>query len=126
MEGNHYLKTIDHCMMLGLLKPNVKSRFVYYTSDTPNARDSSATLSKDLSIFELVPPLYAISRVITAKCLQCPELCHLRLPHESLIREFRKVRRESVDSASVTLRRQASLDQAPSSPEDSNAKKRKL
>jgi CRP-like cAMP-binding protein len=62
MEGNHYLKTIDHCVMLGLLRPTVKSRFLYYTSDTPLL--VGTTLSQDMTLAEIVSPLYGITRLI--------------------------------------------------------------
>jgi hypothetical protein len=62
MEGSYYLRELHHARMNGLLDPDVKSRFAYYTSDTPLEKDSS--LSTKLSPQEGVPAVYAITRAI--------------------------------------------------------------
>ncbi len=62
MEGSHYLRELHHARINGMLDPDIKLRFVYYTSDTPLEKDSS--LATKLSPQEGVPAVYSITRAI--------------------------------------------------------------
>lgn len=62
MEGSFYLRELHHARTNGLLDPDMKLRFVYYTSDTPLEKGSS--LATKLSPQEGVPAVYAITRGI--------------------------------------------------------------
>jgi hypothetical protein len=56
---------IEHNVMLGLLRPNVRSRFLYYVSDLPLSVGTS--LATKMTAWEGVPPLYAITRTLMQK-----------------------------------------------------------
>lgn len=62
MEGSFYVRQIEQSIMRGLLNNDVSTRFLYYTSDIP--LDLKSTLSKSLSPWEAIPPLYSIIRLI--------------------------------------------------------------
>ena len=51
--------------MLGLLRPNVRSRFLYYVSDLPLSVGTS--LATKMTTWEGIPPLYAITRALLQK-----------------------------------------------------------
>jgi len=70
MEGSFYRKAIDQAKMLGILGRHVKVRMLYYVSDTPLKPESS--LSQKMGLYEGVPPLYAITRMILAFVLETP------------------------------------------------------
>ncbi|MFT5680912.1 MAG: hypothetical protein ACI8RZ_001818, partial [Myxococcota bacterium] len=60
MEGSFFARTLVAAMNAGIVRPDVATRFAYYTSDVP--LDPDSTLSEALSPSEGVPPLYAITR----------------------------------------------------------------
>jgi hypothetical protein len=62
MEGTHYYREILESRQLGVIRPEVQFRFLYYVSDLP--LETSATLAAPLRASEGVPPLYSITRHI--------------------------------------------------------------
>jgi len=62
MEGSYFVRQIEQSIMRGLLNNDVSTRFLYYVSDIP--LDLKSTLSKSLSPWEAIPPLYSIIRLI--------------------------------------------------------------
>jgi len=62
MEGSYFVRQIEQSIMRGLLNSEVNTRFLYYVSDIP--LDVKSTLSKSLSPWEAIPPLYSIIRLI--------------------------------------------------------------
>lgn len=68
MEGSYYLKCIEQNIMMGLLNPDLKSRFLYYVSDLPLG--TGTTLAAKMTLSEGMPPLYAITRVILRKVFE--------------------------------------------------------
>ena len=62
MEGTHYYREILESRQLGVIRPDVVFRFLYYVSDLP--LQTSSTLAAPLRAHEGVPPLYAITRHI--------------------------------------------------------------
>jgi hypothetical protein len=62
MEGTHYYREILESRQLGVIRPEVQFRFLYYVSDLP--LETSATLTAPLRASEGVPPLYSITRHI--------------------------------------------------------------
>jgi hypothetical protein len=59
---HHYLQALHQAQQLGVLKSNVRSRFVYYVSDLPLKAASGASLASKMTLAEGVPSLYAITR----------------------------------------------------------------
>lgn len=72
MEASFYLKAINQGKMLGLMDPGIKTRLLYYVSDTP--LDPTASLAKKMRTFEGIPPLYAITRVLLKRVLKITDL----------------------------------------------------
>jgi len=68
MEGSFYCQQILESRELGLLRPDVQMRFLYYVSDLPLQRH--ATLSSGLSPMEGIPPLYATTREVLSAILE--------------------------------------------------------
>lgn len=62
MEGTHYYREILESRQLGVIRPDVAFRFLYYVSDLP--LDTGSSLAAPLRAAEGVPPLYAITRSI--------------------------------------------------------------
>ena len=62
MEGTHYLREVVKGQNLGVVRPNLPLRILYYVSDVPLAAGS--TLSGRLAVQEGIPPLYAVTREI--------------------------------------------------------------
>ncbi|KAL6613049.1 hypothetical protein U3516DRAFT_592157 [Neocallimastix sp. 'constans'] len=62
MEGSYFVRQIEQSIMRGILDSEVNTRFLYYVSDIP--LDLKSTLSKSLSPWEAIPPLYSIIRLI--------------------------------------------------------------
>lgn len=62
MEGTHYYREILESRQLGVIRPEVQFRFLYYVSDLP--LETRATLAAPLGASEGVPPLYSITRHI--------------------------------------------------------------
>ena len=60
MEGSFYARKTHRSQHIGVLAPNIATRFIYYMSDLPLQEGSQ--LSVDMSPWELTPPVYAISR----------------------------------------------------------------
>eukprot|EP00755_Sulcionema_specki_P008831 Sspe_Gene.6073::Locus_2035_Transcript_2_2_Confidence_0.667_Length_3909::g.6073::m.6073 len=71
MEGSHYLKAVAQGQSLHILSPDVRTRVLYYVSDTPLNPESS--LARSMSVMEGVPPLYAITRCLLEKVLDVTE-----------------------------------------------------
>lgn len=83
MEGSYFARVIEDFYRQGIAHPDLKTRFAYYTSDLPLAKDDAImaarqgrrdqgctkTLSASLTPMEGVPPLYAIARSIIEKVL---------------------------------------------------------
>jgi hypothetical protein len=67
MEGSYFARQLRESWKAGLLRPELKTRFAYYTSDLPlppkNASEA-ASLSLPMRPTEGVPPLYAITRYV--------------------------------------------------------------
>lgn len=68
MEGCYYWRRIDEAIRLGLLRPDVPTRFLYYVSDLP--LDPASNLSGRLRPSEGIPPLYAVTREILAGVIE--------------------------------------------------------
>eukprot|EP00796_Vickermania_ingenoplastis_P001300 gene1300-750_t len=73
MEGSYFARVIEDFHQQGITRPDMISRFAYYTSDLPLAASDaeeagddgeSETLSAPMTPLEGVPPLYAIARGI--------------------------------------------------------------
>jgi hypothetical protein len=62
MEGSFFARQLISATETGVVSPDVKARFVYYTSDVPLNADEN--LSEALAPWEGVPPLYAVTRAI--------------------------------------------------------------
>jgi hypothetical protein len=62
MEGIWYLRAVLEAEELGVLRRDVRRRFLYYVSDLP--LEAGSNLSERLSPAEGIPPLYAITREI--------------------------------------------------------------
>ena len=60
-------KCIEQNLMLGLLRPDLKSRFLYYVSDLPLSVGTS--LARKMAAWEGIPPLYAITRALIDKVI---------------------------------------------------------
>ena len=68
MEGVYFVQALNKATVMGIVHPTVQSRFLYYISDLPLS--AGASLAKPMSLEELIPPLYAITRIFLLKCLQ--------------------------------------------------------
>ncbi|MGE0709413.1 MAG: cyclic nucleotide-binding domain-containing protein [Planctomycetota bacterium] len=62
MEGSFFARQLISAMETGVARPDIRTRFAYYTSDVPLNPDE--TLSEAMHPSEGVPPLYAITRAI--------------------------------------------------------------
>lgn len=69
MEGSFYAKQIERSRLLGLLRKDLKTRFLYYVSDLPLEEHSN--LSTSLAPWEGIPPLYATTRAVLNQILSC-------------------------------------------------------
>lgn len=78
MEGSYFARVIEDFHQQGITRPDMITRFAYYTSDLPLAESDaaeagddsgSATLSSPMTPLEGVPPLYAIARGILERIL---------------------------------------------------------
>lgn len=78
MEGSYFARVIEDFHQQGITRPDMISRFAYYTSDLPLAScdaqeagedGDSETLSAPMTPIEGVPPLYAIARGILERIL---------------------------------------------------------
>ena len=65
MEGIWYLRSVLEASELGVLRPDARSRFLYYVSDLPLSADER--LSARMSPLEGVPPLYAATRELLSR-----------------------------------------------------------
>ncbi|MBL4848229.1 MAG: cyclic nucleotide-binding domain-containing protein [Planctomycetes bacterium] len=68
MEGSFFARQLISAIETGVASPDIKTRFVYYTSDVP--LDPDETLSESMKPWEGVPPLYAITRGILNRIFQ--------------------------------------------------------
>jgi hypothetical protein len=68
MEGAYYHTQLRRFQEQGILARNLPQRYFYYVSDLPLGHGPD--LSKPMSPWEGVPPLYAISREILEKIFQ--------------------------------------------------------
>jgi len=64
MEGSFYARELRRYKKAGLLSNDVQLRFLYYVSDTPLSTDQTETLSSDMSLAEVIPPQYAVTRAL--------------------------------------------------------------
>lgn len=62
MEGSFFARQLISAIETGVVAPDVRSRFAYYTSDVP--LEPEQNLSEALHPSEGVPPLYAITRAM--------------------------------------------------------------
>lgn len=62
MEGSFYARELMRFKKARLLPQDVPFRFLYYVSDTPLSKDQGETLAKDLSLAEVIPQQYAVTR----------------------------------------------------------------
>lgn len=62
MEGSFFARQLISAIATHVADPEIKTRFVYYTSDVP--LDPEENLSESMKPWEGVPPLYAITRGI--------------------------------------------------------------
>ncbi|MCW8140267.1 MAG: cyclic nucleotide-binding domain-containing protein [Planctomycetota bacterium] len=62
MEGSFFARQLISAISTGVVSPDVRSRFAYYTSDVP--LEPEQNLSEALHPSEGVPPLYAITRAM--------------------------------------------------------------
>ncbi|RMG08171.1 MAG: cyclic nucleotide-binding domain-containing protein [Planctomycetota bacterium] len=62
MEGSYFARQLTSAIETGVVRPEVRSRFVYYVSDVP--LDPEENLSEALAPWEGVPPLYAVTRAV--------------------------------------------------------------
>lgn len=62
MEGSYFARQLTSAIETGVVAPDVRSRFAYYTSDVP--LEPEQNLSEALHPSEGVPPLYAITRAM--------------------------------------------------------------
>lgn len=78
MEGSYFARVIEDFHQQGITRPDMISRFAYYTSDLPLAASDAKeagdggeteTLSSPMTPLEGVPPLYAIARGILERIL---------------------------------------------------------
>jgi CRP-like cAMP-binding protein len=67
MEGSYYAKQIERSKLLGMLSPQLKTRFLYYVSDLP--LEENQNLSTKLAPWEGIPPLYATTRIVLKQIL---------------------------------------------------------
>ena len=65
MEGSYFARRLISAIETGVVRPDVRSRFVYYTSDVPLQPEEN--LSTGMSAEEGVPPLYGITRAILSR-----------------------------------------------------------
>ena len=62
LEGSFFARQLISALETGVVRSDVQSRFVYYTSDVPLNPDEN--LSEALDPWEGVPPLYAVTRAV--------------------------------------------------------------
>jgi CRP-like cAMP-binding protein len=62
MEGSFFARQLISAIETGVCRPDVRSRFAYYTSDVP--LQPGENLSEPMKPWEGVPPLYTITRAI--------------------------------------------------------------
>ncbi|MEZ6185047.1 MAG: cyclic nucleotide-binding domain-containing protein [Planctomycetota bacterium] len=67
MEGSFFARQLIAAVEAGVLRSDVRSRFVYYVSDVP--LETGHTLTQSLHPSEGVPPLYAVTRAILREIL---------------------------------------------------------
>lgn len=67
MEGSFFARQLISAMETGVVRSDVKARFLYYVSDVP--LDPDETLSEALAPWEGVPPLYAVTRTVLTRIL---------------------------------------------------------
>jgi hypothetical protein len=68
MEGSYYLRELLQARITGMIDPEVKMRFAYYTSDTP--LETASSLAAKLSAQDGVPAVYAVTRAILRRILR--------------------------------------------------------
>ena len=81
MEGVYFEAAVNQARVMGLVRPDIITRYVYYTSDLPVSPGTS--LAKPMDVSEFIPSLYAISRVYLFRCLD-KKRSQPATPHPSL------------------------------------------
>ncbi len=71
MEGSYYCRQLIESHRLGVLRPDVQLRFLYYVSDLPLQLGDS--LSESMRAREGIPPLYAVTREVLTAVLESPD-----------------------------------------------------
>jgi len=67
MEGSFFMRQLHRATQTGVVRPDVRTRFAYYTSDLP--LEPAHNLSEGLAAHEGVPPLYGITRAMLRRIL---------------------------------------------------------
>lgn len=67
MEGSFFMRQLQRAIQTGVVRPDVKTRFAYYTSDLP--LEPAHNLSEGMAAHEGVPPLYGITRAMLRRIL---------------------------------------------------------
>jgi hypothetical protein len=62
MEGTYFEEALNQARLMGIVGENIKSRYLYYVSDLPLSKGT--TLAKPMTLSELIPSMYAISRIL--------------------------------------------------------------
>ena len=68
MEGSFFARKLISAIETGIVRPDVRTRFAYYTSDVP--LEPEENLSSSMGPAEGIPPLYAITRAVLKACLE--------------------------------------------------------
>ncbi len=69
MEGSYFARCIAESRKAKLVRPDLITRFAYYTSDLPLAVSTDTNLATPMRPNEGVPPLYAIARAMVEQIL---------------------------------------------------------
>ncbi len=63
MEGTYFEEALNQARVMGIISEDVRSRYLYFVSDTPLV-GSEASLSANMTITEEIVPTYAITRIL--------------------------------------------------------------
>ena len=80
MEGSYFARCLMESHKAKLVRPDLVTRFAYYTSDLPLAASTDTNLATPMRPNEGVPPLYAIARAMIEQILSeaATEVCPRR------------------------------------------------
>lgn len=100
MEGVYFVQALNKAKVMNIVSPAVQDRFLYYVSDLPLS--AGASLARPMSMEELIPPLFAITRLFLVKCFSASSECMPR--RESLDSAAEETSRDSLASQDHSLR----------------------